>query len=184
MSWIRQDQFRCRTTLDDVQMHIDHCVPGIFCGLTLSRFISVLVSISSIKFKKIVSTLFFLEVHTLYRNPENRNLFVTKNHHRLTSETMFKWRFAGGPIMAIEMAFRWWPKFACWLGSFVIFQRIRTITYMEPYIFVIVQGVGVRTPVPFYGSAHELYIYITKSINTECFSDILLLSYISTMVVG
>ena len=54
-----------------------------------------------------MSTLFVLEVHTLYRNPENRNLFVTKNHHRLTSETMFKWRFAGGPIVAIEMAFRW-----------------------------------------------------------------------------
>ena len=68
--------------------------------------------------------------------------------------------------MAIEMAFRWrtddGQNLHAGLVAFVIFQGIRTITYKEPYIFVIVQGVGFRTPVPFYGSAHELYIYITR----------------------
>ena len=146
-------------------MHIDHCVPGIFCGLTLSRFISVLVSISSIKFKKIVSTLFFekciryietpiieicLSLKTIIGSPAKRCLMT------------FRWRADNGHWNGVSLAGRWWPKFACWLGSFVIFQGIRTITYKEPYIFVIVQGVGVRTPVPFYGSAHELYIYIKR----------------------
>ena len=29
-----------------------------------------------------------------------------------------------------------WPKFACWLGSFVIVQGIRTSNFKKPYILV------------------------------------------------
>ena len=32
------------------------------------------------------------------------------------------------------------PKFECWLGSFVIFQEIRTSIAKKPYIFVIFSG--------------------------------------------
>ena len=46
---------------------------------------------------------------------------------------------------AIEMAFHWraddrWHYIECWLGSFVIFQGIRTSIAKKPYIFVIFQG--------------------------------------------
>ena len=44
------------------------------------------------------------------------------------------------------MAFRWRVddglKIECWLGSFVIFQGIRTSIAKIPYIFVIFQGGG------------------------------------------
>ena len=39
------------------------------------------------------------------------------------------------------MAFRW-PNIECWLGSFVIFQGIRTSFAKKPYIFVIFQMGG------------------------------------------
>ena len=44
----------------------------------------------------------------------------------------------------MAMAFRWRavPNIECWLGSFVIFQRIRTNIAKKLYIFVIFQGGG------------------------------------------
>ena len=39
-------------------------------------------------------------------------------HYRPASDTPFKWRFAGVPIMA-----------QCWLGSFMIFRGILTNQY-------------------------------------------------------
>ena len=69
-------------------------------------------------------------------------------HHRPASETPFKWRFAGGPMMA---------HIVCWPGSFVIFQRIWTSIAKKPYIFVILQGgSGPPCPPPPSGSAHAL----------------------------
>ena len=43
-------------------------------------------------------------------------------HHRHASETPFKWRFAGGPMMArlngVSLACRWWPDLSCiWIHS-------------------------------------------------------------------
>ena len=35
-----------------------------------------------------------------------------------------------------------WPDIECWLGSFVIFQGIRTTIAKKSYIFVIFKGVG------------------------------------------
>ena len=46
-------------------------------------------------------------------------------HHRPASETPFKWRLAGGPMMT---------NIECWLGSFVILQGIRTSIAKKPYI--------------------------------------------------
>ena len=40
----------------------------------------------------------------------------------------------------VSLACRWWPNTECWLGSFVIFQGIRTSIAKKPYIFVINQG--------------------------------------------
>ena len=48
----------------------------------------------------------------------------------------FKGRFAGGPMMA---------NIECWLGSFVIFQGIRTSIAKKPYIFFYLSG-WFRTP--------------------------------------
>ena len=48
---------------------------------------------------------------------------LKQGHHRPASETSFK--------------SRWWPNIECCLGSFVIFQGIRTSIAKEPYIFVI-----------------------------------------------
>ena len=63
---------------------------------------------------------------------------LKSGQYRSASETPFKWRFAGGPIM---------PNIEFWLGSFVIFQGIRISIAKKPFIFVISQG-GVRTPCP------------------------------------
>ena len=54
------------------------------------------------------------------------------NHHRPASETPFKWRFAGVPMMA--------KHWMLGLGSFVIFQGIRTGIAKKRYNFVIFQG--------------------------------------------
>ena len=61
-----------------------------------------------------------------------------------------KYRLVGhqhGPLAkrhlnGVSLAGRWWPNMECWIGSFVIFQRIRTSIAKEPYIFVIFQGWG------------------------------------------
>ena len=50
-------------------------------------------------------------------------------HHWPTSETPFKWRFAGGPMMALHWVL---PG----LGSFVILKRIRTRIAKKPYTLV------------------------------------------------
>ena len=50
-----------------------------------------------------------------------------------------KWRFAGVPI---------WPSIECWLGSFVIFQGIRTSTAKRTIFLWFSGGGGVRTLAP------------------------------------
>ena len=60
---------------------------------------------------------------------------------------------------AVSLAGRRWPNVECWLGSFVIFQGIRTSISKKTYIFVILQGGGGegRTPCPpSSGSAHKM----------------------------
>ena len=70
------------------------------------------------------------------------------SHHRLASET---------PLNGVSQVGRLWATIECWLGSFVIFQRVRTSIAKKPYIFVIFHGGGgVRTPCPPSGSAHEM----------------------------
>ena len=45
-------------------------------------------------------------------------------------------------LNGVSPAGRWWPNIECWLGSFVIFQGIRTSIAKKPYIFVIFQWGG------------------------------------------
>ena len=69
-------------------------------------------------------------------------------YHLPASETPFKWRFPGGPMMA---------QHCCWLGSFVIFHGIRTSFAKKPHIFVNFQGGrGVPPPCCPSGSAHDV----------------------------
>ena len=58
---------------------------------------------------------------------------LKSGHHRPASEKPLKWRFAGVPMMV---------NIECWLGSFVIFQEIRTSIAQKLYIFVIFRGGG------------------------------------------
>ena len=51
-------------------------------------------------------------------------------------------------INGVSQAGRLWPNIDCWFGSFVILQGIRTSNANKPYILVIFQGGGVRTPCP------------------------------------
>ena len=37
-------------------------------------------------------------------------------------------------LNGVLLACRWWPNIECWLGSFVIFQGIRTSIAKKPYI--------------------------------------------------
>ena len=54
--------------------------------------------------------------------------------HRPACKMPFKWCFPGVPMMAQHIE--------CWLGSFVIFQGIRTSIAKNSYIFVFVQAGG------------------------------------------
>ena len=59
-------------------------------------------------------------------------------HNWPASETPFKWRFAGWPIMA---------NVEWWLGSFVIFQGIRTNPIaLLSFFFLVGGGAGGRRP--------------------------------------
>ena len=49
----------------------------------------------------------------------------------------------------VSLAGQRWPNIKCWLGSFVIFQGIRTSIAQKPLFFVILQeGGGGGSPVP------------------------------------
>ena len=47
-------------------------------------------------------------------------------------------------LNGVSLAGRSWPNIDCWLGSFVIFQGIRTSIAKEPYSIVIFRGGGER----------------------------------------
>ena len=49
-------------------------------------------------------------------------------------------------LNGVLLVCQWWHSIECWLGSCVIFQGVHTIIAKKPYIFVIFQGRGVRTP--------------------------------------
>ena len=52
-------------------------------------------------------------------------------------------------LNGVSLAGRWWSNIECWLGSFVIFQGIRTSIAKKPYIFVIFRGSShSRPPAP------------------------------------
>ena len=61
----------------------------------------------------------------------------------------YKWATIGPPAKrhfnGVSLTFRWWPNIECGLGSFVIFQEIRTSIAKKPYIFCDFSG-GVWTP--------------------------------------
>ena len=76
-------------------------------------------------FQKVLSEAFLVD-----EGRENPN--TTKaGHHRPISET---------PFNGVSLAGLWWPNIECWLGSFVIFHRIRTSFSKKPYIFVNFHG--------------------------------------------
>ena len=56
------------------------------------------------------------------------------------SKHHLKWATIGPPakrnLNDLSLAGQWWPNIECWLGSFVIFQGIRTSIAKEPYSFV------------------------------------------------
>ena len=62
------------------------------------------------------------------------------------SKYHYKWAIFCPPakrhLNGVLLAGRWWPNIECWLGSFVVFQGIRTSIAKKPYIFVIFQGAG------------------------------------------
>ena len=77
-------------------------------------------------------------------------------HHWPTSETPFKWRFAGGPMMALHWVL---PG----LGSFVILKRIRTRIAKKPYTLVFLKGVRTPCPPPPPGSTHGCHWHCWES---------------------
>ena len=64
---------------------------------------------------------------------------LKEGHYRSTSETPFKFCFARGSIM---------PNIECWLGSFKIFQGIRTNIAKKGNGFMNFQRGRVGPPVP------------------------------------
>ena len=94
------------------------------------------------------STLTFF-LFLLFMGGERIKIPLKGGHYWPASKTPLKWDFAGKLIMAQQSS-------QCWLGSFVIFQGIRTSTVKEPYSFVIFQvGVGSGPPVLPSGSVHD-----------------------------
>ena len=79
-------------------------------------------------------------------------------YHRPVSETQFKWRFSGVPMMAQH----WW------LGSFVVFQGIRTSIAKKPSILWFFRRWG-PDPLP-----SPFWIRLCPEPNLECRSKSLL----------
>ena len=75
-------------------------------------------------------------------------------HHLPASETPFKWRFAGGPMVAK------------WLGRFVIFQGDPVQYCKETLYFCDFSGEGGSDPCPPYGSAHAL-TFLLKQLEVK-----------------
>ena len=65
-------------------------------------------------------------------------------HHRHANEKPVKRAIIGppAPFNGVSLAGRLWFNIEGWLGSFLIFQGIRTSIAKKPYIFVIFQGGG------------------------------------------
>ena len=62
-------------------------------------------------------------------------------------------------LHGVMLAGRWWPNIEWLLGSFVIFQGIRTIIAKKPYLLVIFQRGGwSRPPVPDSGFTHAHFV--------------------------
>ena len=61
-----------------------------------------------------------------------------------SSKYHYKGAIIGPPakryLNGVSLEYRWCPNIECWLGSFVIFQGIRTSITKKPYIIVIFQG--------------------------------------------
>ena len=53
----------------------------------------------------------------------------------------------------------WWPNIECWLGSFVIFQGIRTSSAKKSYIFFIFQGGGSGPAPPYLDQCMATILY-------------------------
>ena len=75
-------------------------------------------------------------------------------HLRSTSETPFKCRFPGVPIMAQNLN---------WLGSFTILRGSGPVLLKKIYIFVIFEGRSGTPAPPPSGSAHALHPPVSKS---------------------
>ena len=90
------------------------------------------ISIKFIRGYPTLTTHFFIIIIIQLMRRKRGPKTTKTGHHRPSSDTPFKWRFAGGPIVV--------QNTDCWLGSFVIFQGIRTSFAKKPYSFVIFQG--------------------------------------------
>ena len=65
-----------------------------------------------------------------------------------TKSRPYYWPASGKPFYGVLLAGEWWPNIECWLGSFVVFQGIRTSIAKKPYIFVIFQDPDPLPPPP------------------------------------
>ena len=72
-------------------------------------------------------------------------------------------------LNGISLAGRSWPNIECWLGSFVIFQGVRTSIAKKLYIFVIFQGEGGSDPCPLPGIC--AYQQVPLTLNIICFDE-------------
>ena len=94
-----------------------------------------------------LTTFFFIVICLVYEGREDPNANIRGAIIGLPAQ-----RHLNG----VSLACRWWPNIKFWLGSFVIFQEIRTSIAKKPYNFVIFQG-GVRPlALPPSGSAHAM----------------------------
>ena len=101
-----------------------------------------------------------------YNRSSNRDLIRGKKiqialktgYHRSASERH---------LNSVSLAGQWWPNIECWLGSFVVFQGIRTSIAKKPYVFVIFRR-GVLTSCPPSGSTRDpvwTYVIVSKREN-------------------
>ena len=83
----------------------------------------------------------YLFVDERLEDPNTANNGPSSARQRNAIEMVFRWRADDG-LYCVSLAGRWW------LGSFVIFQEIRTIIAKKPYIFVIFLGGPYPLPPP------------------------------------
>ena len=66
-------------------------------------------------------------------------------------------------LNGVLLVYWWWPNIECWLGSFMIYQGIKSAPELQKTLYFCDFSRGVQTPCPPSRSAYELHDALPSS---------------------